>query len=472
MTGSLTLTSGITPSGSFLTALEAGIATLPAIADTYLQDIITAQGLPFSENIYLWQTENATGLGDPQSEYGNIAVVSPLQQDAGSGIAAPAGYLALIATGETSVNLFDRDNNPNNLVEPANWINEIIIGNQATDSIVGSNAGDVLIGTSQVSTEFWDQQECTIVGSANDSIITGYGDANITTSDYRSLIFAGPASNTINSNGTDTIIGAATGVSTDTVNAYASDLVFGPGSGEMLFNAVGGPDSLVGSQGQISINGSAQDGSVIWGGTGDIFFQGGAGNAAIVQESGEMQILGGSGATTFWGGTGASEITGTAGNSEFVVGEGSSTISAAAGNIVFLIGDAACSIAGTGNGVQINAASSTANNIFQAGAGDETILGGQGNDLFAAGSGNSSLIGGTSADTISLTDGTAGGNITAYEFNASNVTIDLHDYGISAQTFLDSATVSGGSMAFNLPDGSQLNLIGITSLSANQIVST
>ncbi len=410
---------------------------------------------------YVWQSVQGDDLGPAVPIYANIAFISaPLS---GGIVYMPAGYAALIAQGTAATYLVD-----------GSVGNAILVGNIGNDTLVGAASGDTLIGGNGVgtATTFFASTDCTVVGGGNDEVITGNANVEINTSPYHSLVFAGPAANLINSNGQDTIVGAISAISDDTINAYGRDLIFAPSLGRMTIYERGGVNTVVSGSGEVVVHGGPADGTEVFGGTGFMQFIGGTGQELIVEGTGDTQVLGGAGAITLFGGIGHTEITGAPGASIFVVGNGQTTVQAASGNLVFLIGNAACSVTGAGDGVQIVGSSSLADNFYQAGSGHETIIGGQGNDMFTAGRGNVTLAGGAGADTISFTNGLAGGDVLWLNLPAGKLTIDLHGYAGTPQSLLASATLAGGNLSFDLSDGTHITLQGISSVDPNSIVMT
>lgn len=410
----------------------------------------------FQENVggtsYVWSSPDGT-FGPYQPGYANFGVLTDQNSvSAGSTVALPPGYDALLLQGSTPLRLTDGAGN-----------NVLLMGNSANDTIVGNGPGDTLVGGVGANSVIYAAETATVIGGGNDAIIsTGDGPCNITTSaDGRSIVFAGPSSgNVVNLSGSDTFIGAGGNGALDSVTAVGAATVFAPSEGLINFYGGSGVDLVVGSTGTVRMYGGIGNGSVLWCGQAtDAIYEGGGGSAAVIGGSGGLFVQGGAGAMSVYGGTGITVINGTAGPSQFVAGFGASTINAASGNLVWLVGSANDSLIASGGNATVWGANSSGNNVFQAGSGPCTMSGGVGNDTFLGGSGSALLLSGGGADVFSFTNGLAGGTDIINGFNPGADQIDLHGYSGYASNLV------GGNEVLSLSDGTSITLSGIGSLS-------
>jgi hypothetical protein len=395
----------------------------------------------------------------PDFGYANIGLASD-PAAYGPAVALPYGYKVLIADG----------NNPINIVD---WSigDALLIGNAGNDSITSTAKNDTMLGAVGANTVFWATENATMVGGGNDTFVGEFGSINVTTStNGSSAVWLGPADNSIITNGNDTVAYTGqSGIHNDTVRAEGGantdSLIVGPDTGQMLYYAGAGQSTIVGKDGTMAAYGGTGHNLVVGLG-GYLEYVGGAGTALVVGVAGDMYIQGGAGAMTVFGGLGSGEFSAQPGNSYFVVGDGPSTVDASAGNAVWLEGGANVVTSVNGGGVIVWGANSSGNNIFEAGSGPATLVGGYGNDLFEAGSGNATLEGGSGNETFSFSDGMAGGDDVLQNFVLGHDVIALHGYDESAASILSHDTVTGGSTILALNDGTHITLDGVTKLTA------
>ncbi len=444
------------------------IASLPDYAQYWLGQAIGEGG----NNLltpYVWDSLDGTDFGPAVPIYANIGVVT--DPVSGSLITMPEGYKGLIVEGSANVGIADFN---------VGGTGSTLVGNLGNDTIVGAN-GDTLVGGLGAQTVFATNATVTIQGGGNDIYATGIGNVTIITSDQRSLVALGGAQNYVTSYGNDTIACLGGGTTNDTVDARLSDntpVIFGPSSGTLLVEGGNAPVTVVGTAGQIFVDGGAggtsYDPNVLWCTSGFSSYLAGSGASAVVGGSGDLQVGSpdlqtqmGEGPVTVYGGTGLTQIWGAAGGSVFLVGFGASTVDAAAGNSVYVTGSAAVSVGGSGSGIFVWGASSTANDTLQSGSGYETMVGGSGSDLFHIGNGQGLFEGMGGADTFAFTNGTSGGAATIYDFNTAIDHIGLQGYAGGAAAVLATETVSGGNTFLTLQDGTHLTLLGVSNLTAS-----
>jgi hypothetical protein len=447
--GGSTMTGGNDSSGGGQTGVISDFAFWQDLPD-YVQEQLAAFQEDVGGTSYVYSSPDGSYFGNYQPGYANFAVISdPPSTVAGDVIALPPGYDALLAQGNVPLTLTDGSGN-----------NALIMGNAANDSIVGYGGNDTLVGGIGGNSVIWANGQDTIYGNGNDSIITTLAPCDVTTSATgTSIVFAGPAANTIALQGTDELVAVAGNGANDTVTASGSDTVFAPSTGLLTFNGGAGTDVVVGDGSQIQMTGGVGNGSSLWCGTSSVVnYFGGGGSAAIIGGTGFLSVQGGAGALTLFGGTGNTVINGEAGPSRFLVGEGASTVTAASGNLVWLVGAANDSLVASGGNVTLWGANSTGDNVFQAGSGPCTISGGMGNDTLIGGSGTAIMYGGGGANTFAWTSGLAGGAVTITDFNTAADQIDLHGYSGYSSAVVD------GNEVLSLSDGTTITLDDVTSL--------
>ena len=473
-TGGTFMTNPTSSGGSQVTpsALEASLGS----AIPYAIGDLT--GLLGTTTAYAWFSADGLAPGAADTQDINVDVVGPLPQGSGSGdgpgfqMALQAGYQAVVLEGQENVQLTD-----------GALGDALLVGNYGTDELAALGDNDTLVGATGANTTFYASlhagahgsptgHDVVIRGGGNDTIATNNDAAAITTSGGHSEVFLGSpqnygATNNVRLDGSDTVICGGTGQTEDyvTVGAaagLAGNLAFGPALGTLNFVGGATASTVVGTGGQVLEQGGAANGNILWAGRSAVSYEGGAGSASIVGGSSETYVHGGSGPVTVFGGTGQGIFSGAAG-SAFVVGDGASTVQAAAGVGVYITGGANVSVAGSA-GADVYGGTSTGDNIFQAGAGSETLWGGLGSDTFLAGAGSHALlISGGGDDVFSFLYGANNGaSDTIVGFVPGQSTIDLSGYGSTAPTI----TYGYGDSILNLADGSQIVVYDVSNLTA------
>ena len=473
--GGTFMTNPLTSGGTLLTSvmLEQDLQGVLPYAEADLNNVLA------NRTTYEWWSVDGLPAGPAftfSTTVVSVEVVAPLPVQTGGGngpgsaVALQSGYSALLLEGSENMNVTD-----------GGLGNALIAGNYGSDAIAALGDGDTLVGATGANTVFYAGLESgkasavtghdvTIRGGGNDTIATNSDAALVYTSSFgRSLVFLGaPQSesrvgNDVQLNGADTVICSSSGLDNITVNAaagQAGDFIFGPPSGTLNFVGGNTPSTIVGGAGgQLVIHGGAANGSLFWAGASNLDYVGGGGAASIVGGSGQTQVQGGSGAVTVFGGTGAGEYSGGAG-SDFIVGQGASTVQAAGGGgVVFLVGGANAVVNGT-NGAVVSGGASAGNDVFNAGAGQETLFGGHGTDTFTGGTGSAVLASSGGTDTFSFTNGQGGGHDYLLNFNPGQDVIDLNGYGGADPTI----NYAFGDSILNLQDGTQVVVIGVSHL--------
>ncbi len=363
-----------------------------------------------------------------------VAVVT--DPTAGSTLAVAAGSGGIEAGGSNAVVLVDRG------------VGDVqLIANAGDDTLVAGASGDTLAG-----------------GPGNDTFFTGAGSSG-------NRIFLGGGQNTVAAAGAATVV-QSTG--NDVVFGGTGTVAFGGQAGSsLLFVANGsGPDTVVAGAGNVTAFAGASSGTEIVGGSGHTTFVGGSGPSSFVGGSGTSFVWGGSGGGLIQGGTGSGIYVGAAhSNTQIVAGEGSSQIYVGDGNSVFLQGGANDTVAASGGNVTLVGAGSSGNNLFVLGSGNDQLNEGSGANTTFVGSGHASIAGGLGPDLYEVVHGLAGGVDMISNFKIGTDLVQLSGYGAGeVQNDLAHASVGGGSTLLTLSDGTKLNFLGVTNLTAHSFV--
>jgi len=422
-------------------------ADLPAEA----QDVLASEQAQHGNEAWIDVSTDGSEWDDAAPATANFAVLS--DPDPLTVVGLPAGYTALLAQGDNPVWLTD-----------AGTSDALLVGNDGNDTISGTGENDTMVGAGG-NTLFFAPRSAVIYGAGNDTIITADGNEVITTAaDRHSIVWLGPEQNNVVSQGYDTVLAGAGPGANDTIWAVQSDLVFCANVGRTTVLTGNGASTVVAGAGELDVRGGKGNGSYIWGGNASLMeFFGGAGSAFVFGGAGDMSVQGGAGALTVFGGTGDNIIDGTPGLSVFVVGDGASTVNAASYNRVWLAGSANDSLIASGGNILLEGASSSGDNIFQAGDGPCTIYGGHGNDTFIGGAGTAMIVAGSGGGDFTFTNGLAGGGDTISNFNLAADRIVLNGYGGYNNS------VVNGSEVISLSDGTVIQLAGIGSMSGVNI---
>jgi Ca2+-binding RTX toxin-like protein len=181
------------------------------------------------------------------------------------------------------------------------------------------------------------------------------------------------------------------------------------------------------------------------------------GNDTLIAGSGNQTIGAGAGTVNMFAGTGHSTLIGGSGNDQIFLQNGSGNVAAAGTGHTTIVG-------GTGSNILIGGNSSTSNTLIFGGTGNETIFGGAGHETMYGG-GGSNLFAFTSGSSL------GGGNNVIGDFNTATDHLGFLGYGTASQ-ILSNATVVGGSTIISLSDGTKITLVGITKLTAGNIVTS
>ena len=332
---------------------------------------------------------------------------------------------------------------------------DTINGQAGNDTILGGDGNDVLSGGQGQDSIEGQAGDDTLDGQGGDDVLNG-GDGN----DTFLSVGTGGGNDTVDGNdGLNSIVKNGTGnADTISVTSLAGAIVVAQGGSSIAaganiqfvnVNGLGGDDTITigdltgvsqiglainGGEGndyisgvganlggvRLALNGDNGNDTII-GSNGDDSIQGGLGNDAINGQGGNDQIIGADGSDTLAGGlgndtinggngndfltgqAGDDDITGGAGNDTLRGFEGNDTLQGQAGNDVLNGMDGDDSILG---GTGLDAISGGAgDDVIDGGRNDDTINGNAGNDKIRGDHGNDYIDAGTESDTVNGGDG-------------------------------------------------------------------
>ncbi|MGG5890613.1 calcium-binding protein [Falsiroseomonas sp. HC035] len=315
-------------------------------------------------------------------------------------------------------------------------------------------------------------EQVTVVGGSSANIYTSSGSINVNDSGGDNLVVIrdeepdGEAFGTAVTGseirlggGADTVVA---GSGNDTVVAGAGDDIVFLGAGNDV-TYVQGNDTVVTGSGNDTVG--VDFGNVLVGGS--------SGAITFINGSGTSTVVGGSGTTTIFGGTGGGlYFGGSAGNNVMVAGDGATTlVGGGSGDVLFAagpIGDLL--VAGPGN-TTLSGGSSTGNNTFIAGTGNDLVGGGIGNDTIIAGTGDDTYRGGGGEDMFAFfKELSAGGNVLIGDFAPGADKITLQGYADNIDALVAGQVKSAAGVTINLSDGTQITFAGIDELKRDNFV--
>ena len=295
----------------------------------------------------------------------NVAIAT--NPAAGSTVALPFGYGAVVATGLNAVTLSD-----------AGAAGAVLVGNAGPTVFNSTGQGVSLVGGAGAN-------RFNVAGSA--TIATGSGGSTVSLSGQAAAnVFTGTGGSTV------VLAGGAS-----TVQANGQDTVFG-GAGTAVVTAAKGAVAI-GGAGLLTYTGGSAT-SVVFGGKGGLTFIGGAAFEIAVGTTGPLNARAGSGGGEFFGNAGGDFMQSGSGQTIMVLSAGGKAVSTgSAGNYL---------VAGAGTAT-LDGSAATGNDVFFGGTGQDAILCGSGSDLIGTGTGTS---------TVQLGSGTT----TVFAFGTSTVT--------------------------------------------------
>jgi Ca2+-binding RTX toxin-like protein len=242
------------------------------------------------------------------------------------------------------------------LVDVANWLNAIALGNHN----VNGTAGDDNLNSGRSSAVFSDfDNELFFAGDGNDTVNAGAGS---------DIVNGG--------NGNDTLHG---------------------GSGDDIIAGDDGNDTLGGDAGNDALSGGGGD-DTLRGAVGNDVLSGGDGNDQLFGEEGDDTLNGGAGDDNLYGGDGADVLIAGDGNGYLDGGAGDDTLTGGNGHYVMY--------GGSGNDVMSGGADFNimyggfGQDVLNGGAADDQLHGQEGDDLISGGAGRDMLFGGGGADVL------------------------------------------------------------------------
>jgi len=278
----------------------------------------------------------------------------------------------------------------------------------------------------------------TLTGS-NDQVGAGTGSTNLSISGGNATVFGNTGVLQVNASGANVEISALTALTTVTLSGAAGS-VFG-GSGLLNVVATGSGDDTVGlSTGQSLVNAQGTTNLAVFGGSGLLTFIGGGGASTVFAGAAGATLFGGAGGSIAYGGAPAGSS-----GMVYVAGGGSETL---------------------------NATNSATNDVMSGGtvAGSSVLIaGGTGADTFNAGVGNDTMIGGGGSNNFVFTkaviNGAAPSDVVGGFPASATDQVLLAGYGAgAAQQALSTATSAFNNTTLTLSDNTKITFLG-TSLS-------
>ena len=302
-------------------------------------------------------------------------------------------------------------------------------GTTGQDRVQGSNASDrVMAGAG----------DDTLVGlGGSDTLSGGDGNDQIQGGDDGDMAYGNAGADQIYGNGNaDTLYG---GQDNDTLfGGQDADHVAGNVGTDLLFGNKGA-DTVSGGEGADTIYGG-QDGDRLLGGDGTDFVYGNEG-ADLIYGNGDADILqGGSGVDSLYGGQGDDRVSGNLATDLLYGNQGADTLSGGAG-IDTLYG----------------------------GGDDDRLFGGSDGDLLFGNLGDDTLSGGQGNDTL-----TGGGGADVFVFSVDGSADTIQDFDAAEGDIVRFATgttvaqmPTGADLVLSLDNGTQVTLIGVSSLDSS-----
>jgi hypothetical protein len=308
----------------------------------------------------------------------------------------------------------------------SNYLDVTLAGVATTNVIVSAGENDVVAAGAGAATVLSTGDNALIAGGSGSLYVAGEAAAE--------TVFGSTGDNTVfAAQGGEYFLGQAAGTS--------SEFIDGSGSVE------GGTSTVIAGTGKVTVfgaTGAHPDQELVFGGSGALTFVAGSGAASVIAGAGQVTLFGGSGGSTYLAGS-----TGSVGEL-LVAGSGNETLSAA----------------GTTVGNTLYAGTDTSG-----GGSNDWLVGGSGNDTFVGGNGQTTMTGGAGTDYFVFDKAIAGGTTTINDF-ASNETLGIFGYGLSANAIVSGSSVSAGSTTISLSDNTKITLIGFTDLTTSNIAAT
>jgi len=244
----------------------------------------------------------------------------------------------------------------------------------------------------------------------------------------------------------DTVSG---GTGYDTINTGTGSTTVYSGTGDTLINlndTVGG-DIVDLQNGNSTVNADGVADTVFASSTGTIF--GGSAGPLTFASADSMTTL----AVTIVGGSGGAMMSGASGLDLVFANSTAATnvFNAGAGNETLNGANAAGGFAFFGD-----------TNTADASSINDTVVGGAGNDYFATGGGMENFVAGSGAAIFEINTVSGGAMITIQDFSAND--------SVSFAGSITGSTVADGNITYTLSDGTTVDFIGITSIPTGHII--
>jgi Ca2+-binding RTX toxin-like protein len=435
------------------------------IAIPFTSDDNAAAATALLQTLYYSDATHIVDASSGLSQDGSIpGDVNSFTDDVGGQIAVPLGYQYLIGAYSNAA--------PSNPVTPINafvgegdFDNAIIdSGNSSLAYTAGSGIVTIVAGgnfTMTTQTSGGGSGTLLLDGGGTELLTLSTGSWSITTGTGPGVITLGLGNDTVNVEGTDTIVGGSG--SAVVVMDHGQD-VYNGGNGTATIVDAGNLDSVTGGAGR----------ETVFAQTTGLRVQGGGGEVLFIDSvtGGNTLIAGSGGAVVFGGPTGSTYTTG--GSYFFLTsGGGSDTINAASGSVgpivfgspdgrVAIDGGAAGGFVVAGAGSEtVDASGSSQGLTFFAGTGDSDLIGGAGSNFFAASTGFTTMSGGL-GNIYEFINGHAGATNVITDFNSYDG-LYLANFGLGSGDGIQSEIENNGTLDMQLSDGTQIVFDNITS---------
>ncbi len=335
----------------------------------------------------------------------------------------------------------------------------LIVNSTGADLISAAAAGHVTInaGANNPVAFFGAAQTVFNGGSGHATLVAGSGAVTINAVSG-SQLWLGGGSASLNSFGTDTVIGGS-GDATVQSNG-PGDFIFA-GAGALDFTLGLGSTTILGSSGAETLHGGS--GSMIVLSYGATRYFGGGGADTVAGFGGSLTVTGGAGSGVFLGAAaGGNVLTGGSGVSILIGGGNGDVLTAGSGpGDVLKAGPGAETLTGAGT---------TGAHKFYAGSGADLMVAGSGNTQFLDGTGSATMVAGTGLDLFAFANGNAG-QVTIQGFNPALDYLSLPGFPTGERdAALGTATVVGGSERLTLSDGTHVTFLAFTGLQATNFL--
>lgn len=332
----------------------------------------------------------------------------------------------------------------------------------------GASSSTVVAGDGSTLAFFGSSNATVVAGNGNDTVLAGAGNDTIALGAGNNQIVLGAGNSLVQSGGTD-VVDAGSGADTVSVSGVSSSIYGGYGGSLLVDDSAGTNTQIFATSGTV-IDGSNSSITTVHA-FGSTTIYGGTGGLSIDQAQGGVIVNGNLGGTIHVTASSAAQA-----DALYAGSAASIYLSGSTNGNQLVANDVRHS---DGNNVLLSGADAIGNNVFWAGSGNATLIGGTGQDTLVAGSGHATMTGGTGGANnfdFFANQGGSTTHVTIVDFGAvSGNQIGLFGYGPGGvQAALGSATQQGTSTVLTLGDGTSITLENVqkSSLTAHSFVAS